>query len=140
MLSVLIFFPVLSEWSGCRVVGRKGGPYEFNLRDIEKVAKLLDAHGESYRVHLQLEGGALHLHRHPLPPPPLLLLLLPPPPPPPQVLQMSCKQQRIIANRLASHLETLFTCLGSKNYLTKLLFANVFSKPYLAPLLECSTS
>ncbi|CAF4758962.1 unnamed protein product, partial [Rotaria sp. Silwood1] len=49
----------ISEKARLRQIGRLGGPYDFNLRDIEKLSNLIGAHSLTHRAHISLsESGA----------------------------------------------------------------------------------
>ena len=44
----------ISEKARLRQIGRLGGPYDFNLRDIEKLSKLIGALSLTHRAHMNL--------------------------------------------------------------------------------------
>ncbi|CAF1192426.1 unnamed protein product, partial [Didymodactylos carnosus] len=44
----------ISEKARLRQIGRLGGPYDFNLRDIEKLSNLVAAHSVTHRAHINL--------------------------------------------------------------------------------------
>ncbi|CAF0790029.1 unnamed protein product [Adineta steineri] len=54
-----MFHYEISEKARLRQIGRLGGPYDFNLRDIEKLSKLIAAHSLTHRAHLTLSEGVL---------------------------------------------------------------------------------
>ncbi|CAF2953951.1 unnamed protein product [Rotaria sp. Silwood2] len=47
----------ISEKARLRQIGRLGGPYDFNLRDIEKLSNLIGAHSLTHRAHMSLSEG-----------------------------------------------------------------------------------
>ncbi|CAF3432646.1 unnamed protein product [Rotaria socialis] len=52
-----MFHYEISEKARLRQIGRLGGPYDFNLRDIEKLSKLIAAHSLTHRAHMNLSEG-----------------------------------------------------------------------------------
>jgi midasin (ATPase involved in ribosome maturation) len=49
----------ISEKARVRQIGRLGGPYDFNLRDIEKLSNLIAAHSVTHRAHIKLSEGTV---------------------------------------------------------------------------------
>lgn len=49
----------ISENARLRQIGRLGGPYDFNLRDIEKLSSLIAAHSVTHRAHMNLSEGTI---------------------------------------------------------------------------------
>lgn len=47
----------ISEYARLRKIGRVGGPYDFNLRDIEKLSNLIAALSVTHHAHMNLSDG-----------------------------------------------------------------------------------